>query len=180
MAEVLFGDYNPGGKLSTTWYREIEDLPDFHDYNIRHGRTYMYFNGSPLYPFGHGLSYTEFQYSRLRISDHTLRPRGKVTLSLEVTNIGHRGGDEIVQLYIHVTAETGRIIRPMKQLVNFNRVHLMPGETKTISFDLTYEERALRYWDETRYEFVLEPGAVDVMIGASSMEIRLRGQIQLT
>ena len=177
LAEVLFGDYNPGGKTSTTWYRQVEDLPDFHDYNIRHGRTYMYFNGSPLYPFGHGLSYTEFQYSKLKISDHTLKPGGNITLTLDVTNTGHRDGDEIVQVYVHVAG--GKVVRPIKQLVNFDRVHIKAGETRTISFELAHDSQALQYWDEAREEFVVEPGAVDVMISVSSADIRLKGQIQL-
>ena len=131
LAEVLFGDYNPGGKLTTTWYQGVEDLPDFHDYNIRHGRTYMYFRGIPLYPFGHGLSYTTFQYKNLRVSDNTLKPGGKVTITFDVTNTGGREGDEIVQLYVRFPE--AKIERPRKQLANFDRVHLKAGETRTVS-----------------------------------------------
>ena len=177
LVDVLFGDYNPGGKVSTTWYRRIEDLPDFHDYNIRNGRTYMYFQGDPLYAFGHGLSYTSFTYKNLQLSSKTLEPGGKITIAVEVTNSGGRAGDEIVQAYIHVNA--GTVIRPIKQLVGFDRVYLQAGETRAVSFDLAYDDQALRYWDEDRYEFVVEPGTVDVMIGASSADIKLKAQIQL-
>ncbi len=177
LADVLFGDYNPGGKLSTTWFLQSSDLPDMHDYNIRHGRTYLYFRGNPMYPFGHGLSYTTFEYKNLRISGKTLQPGGKITLSADITNSGGRDGDEVVQVYVHVAG--GTVERPIKQLVNFDRVHLKAGETRTVSFDLAHGDRALRYWDESRYDFVAEPGPVDVMIGASSADIRLKGQVQL-
>lgn len=178
LVEALFGDYNPGGKLSTTWFRRVGDLPEFHDFNIRHGRTYMYFKGDPLYPFGHGLSYTTFAYKNLSLSSKTLAPGGKVTVSCDVSNSGGKEGDEVVQAYVHVN--DGTVIRPIKQLVNFERIHLKPGETKTASFELSHDDQALRYWDEEKYEFVVTPGAVDVMIGASSADIRLKDQIQLT
>ncbi len=177
LADVLFGAYNPGGKLNTTWFRSVQDLPDFHDYNIRHGRTYMYFKGSPLYPFGHGLSYTTFRYKNLRISDDTLGPGGKVTMSLDVTNTGSRDGDEVVQAYVHVAGV--KIERPIKQLVGFERVSIKAGQTHTVSFELAHDDPALCYWDEGRNEFVVEPGAVEIMMGASSADIRLRGQVKL-
>jgi beta-glucosidase len=178
LAEVLFGDYNPGGKLNTTWYRRVEDLPDFHDYNVRNGRTYLYFRGIPLYPFGHGLSYTTFRYKDLRISDNTLKPASKVTISFDLTNSGKREGDEIVQLYVRFPE--AKVERPIKQLADFDRVHLKAGETKTVSFDLPYEHEALRYWDEAKYAFVVEPGPLDVMVGASSADIRLKEEVQLS
>jgi len=178
LADVLFGDYNPGGKLSTTWYQHATDLPPLDDYNLRHGRTYMYFRVNPMYPFGHGLSYTTFEYKNLRISGKTLEPGGKITLSADITNSGGRDGDEVVQVYIHVAG--GTVERPIKQLVNFDRVHIKKGETRTVSFELAHEDQALRYWDENRYDFVVEPGPVDVMVGASSADIRLKGQVQLT
>ncbi len=177
LADVLFGEYNPGGKVSTTWYRRTEDLPDFHDYNIRNGRTYLYFQGDPLYAFGHGLSYTTFTHKNLRLSSNALSPGDKIRISVDVTNSGSREGDEIVQAYVHVTA--GTVIRPIKQLVGFDRVHLKAGEMRTVGFDLAHDDQALRYWDEDKYEFVVAPGTVDVMIGASSADIRLRRQIQL-
>lgn len=177
LADVLFGDYNPGGKTNVTWYRQVADLPDFHDYNIRHGRTYMYFKGQPLYPFGYGLSYTTFAYKNLQLSSKKLSPGGKITISVDVTNSGTRDGDEIVQVYVHVKA--GTLTRPLKQLVNFDRIHLKAGETRPVSFELSHDDRALRYWDEGKDDFVLAPGTVDVMIGASSADIRLQDNIQL-
>jgi beta-glucosidase len=178
LAEVLFGDYNPGGKLTTTWYQGVEDLPDFHDYNIRHGRTYMYFRGIPLYPFGHGLSYTTFQYKNLRVSDNTLKPGQKSTIIFDLTNTGGREGDEIVQLYVRFPES--KIERPRMQLVNFDRVHLRAGETKAVSLELAHAHDALRYWDEAQYEFVVEPGPLDVMVGASSADIRLQEELSLS
>ncbi len=178
LADVLFGDYNPGGKLSTTWYQHATDLPPLDDYNLRHGRTYMYFRSRPMFPFGHGLSYTTFEYKNLRLSGKTLGPGGKITLSAEITNSGAREGDEVVQVYIHVGGS--KVERPIKQLVNFDRIHLKAGETRTVHFDLMHDDRALRYWDGTRYEFVAEAGPVDVMVGASSADIRLKGQVQFT
>lgn len=177
LVDVLFGDYNPGGKLSTTWYRQIEDLPDFHDYNIRLGRTYMYFRGKPLYPFGHGLSYTTFQYKNLRLSGKTLQRGSKITVSFDVTNSGSRDGDEIAQLYARCPGAV--VERPLMQLVNFERVHLKAGETKTVSLALAHDHQALRYWDESNAQFVAEPGPLELMIGASSTDIRLRGKVQL-
>jgi beta-glucosidase len=177
LADILFGDYNPGGKVTTTWYRAIKDLPNLHDYNIGHGRTYMYFRGDPLYPFGHGLSYTKFRYGNLRISSETLGPGGRITCSADVTNSGSRDGGEIVQLYVH--CQGGAVPRPIKQLVNFERVHIKAGQTRTVALDLAYDDRALWYWDEPKGDFGLEPGDVDIMIGASSADIRLRGRLRL-
>jgi beta-glucosidase len=178
LVDVLFGHYNPGGKLSTTWYRQIEDVPDFHDYNIRHGRTYLYFRGKPLYPFGHGLSYTTFEYKNLRFSGKTLQRGGAVTISCEVTNSGHRDGDEIAQLYVRCPGVA--VERPLMQLVNFERVHLKAGETRTVSLALAHDHQALWYWDEKKSQFAMEPGPLEIMIGASSADIRLRGTLQLT
>jgi beta-glucosidase len=138
----------------------------------------MYFLGIPLYPFGHGLSYTTFQYKDLRLSDNTLKPASKVTISFDVTNSGSCDGDEIVQLYVGLAEGTQE--RPIKQLVNFDRVHFKAGETRTVSFELAYENEALRYWDETKHKFVVEPGLLDVMVGASSADIRLKEELQLS
>lgn len=177
LADAIFGAYNPGGKLDTTWYRSASDLPDFHSYNIREGRTYMYFQGAPLYAFGHGLSYTTFQYSDLEVTGGSLAPGGSVTVKMRLTNTGKRDGDEVVQLYVHAAGGTEQ--RPMKQLVGFERVHLAAGASAPVQFTLGHDDRALCYWDEERYEFVVELGTVDLMLGSSSADIRLRHQIKL-
>ena len=173
LAEALFGEYNPGGKLSTTWYNKVEDLPDFHDYKLMNGRTYMYFKGTPLYPFGHGLSYTTFQYNALQLSAKTLKQGETLTVSLSVTNTGNRAGDEIVQFYVRASSEANNLMLPLKQLANFDRVHLKPGEKKTVKFELLHSERALRFWDEATWTFKPVKGAVDLLIGSSSDDIRL-------
>ena len=180
LADVLFGEYNPGGKLSATWYRRVEDLPDYHDYNIRHGRTYMYFQGVELYPFGHGLSYTTFKYKNISLSENALLPGGKIAVSFDVTNTGAREGDEIVQLYVRFPQT--KMERPFKQLANFERLHLKAGETKTCSFELPYEHRSLQYWDESKSDFAVEAGLIEVVVGASSrdMDMRLREEVQIS
>lgn len=176
IADVLFGDYNPGGKLCSTWFRDIEQLPNFHDYDIKHGRTYMYFGGDPLYPFGHGLSYTTFSYENLQTSSPRLSPNQSISISMEISNSGNIAGDEVIQLYVHAG---GNQQRPIKQLAAFRRVSLHPGEKQTVRFSLPHEHIALRYWDEDKEQFTYEQGDVEVMIGSSSADIRLRGQITL-
>ncbi len=177
LADVIFGAYNPGAKLDTTWYRHESELPDLHSYNIRYGRTYMYFQGAPLYPFGHGLSYTAFQYSDLQVTGNTLAPGGSVNVQMQLTNTGKRDGDEIVQFYVHVV--DGLVQRPIKQLVGFERVHLAAGASTTVRFTLGQDDHALRYWDEERHQFVVNPGSLDLMLGSSSADIRLHQQIKL-
>lgn len=176
IADALFGDYNPGGKLCSTWFRDVQQLPNFHDYDIKHGRTYMYFHGDPLYPFGHGLSYTTFSYENLQTSSSQLLPNGVVTVSLEVTNTGHVAGDEVVQFYVRAS---GTKQRPIKQLVGFTRVSLRPGKKQTIRLSLPHDHIALRYWDEERKQFAYEPGEVELLIGSSSADIRLRNSVAL-
>jgi beta-glucosidase len=175
IADVLFGDYNPAGRLSTTWYAGTTDLPSMHDYNIRNNRTYMYYEGEPLYPFGYGLSYTEFTYENLVVGSGSLGEGDSVSVSMEVTNTGNMAGDEVVQLYVHAHSE---LKRPVRELKGFRRVHLEPGETKTVTFFLKHEN--LKYYDETTRTFRVDNGAVDLYIGSSSADIRLQGQISTT
>ncbi|MGC8551314.1 MAG: glycoside hydrolase family 3 C-terminal domain-containing protein [Phycisphaerae bacterium] len=177
IADVLFGDYNPAGKLTTTWYASVDDLPHFHDYDVRKGRTYLYYRGKPLYPFGHGLSYTTFEYANIELTASDLKPRQAVGIALTVTNTGRVAGDEIVQFYVHVNGS--KVQRPIKQLVDFARIHLEPGETKTVSFALGHDEQALKYWDEAQQDFVQEPGKIDILVGASSADIRLKEAVNL-
>ncbi|NNM84736.1 MAG: carbohydrate-binding protein [Phycisphaerales bacterium] len=176
IADVLLGDYNPGGKLCSTWYQSQNQLPNFHDYDIKHGRTYMYFGGQPLYPFGHGLSYTTFKYGALRTSARRLQPGKPVHVSLQVQNTGAVAGDEVVQFYIHVNAGPQR---PHKQLVGFERIHLKPGQRKTVAFVLRHQEQALWYWNDSQSKFAINRGSVDLLIGSSSADIHLHDRVAL-
>jgi beta-glucosidase len=175
IAQVLFGDYNPGGHLTTTWPKSLDQLPPMMDYNIRHGRTYMYFKGEPLYPFGYGLSYTTFAYSNLKASSPSLGQDGTLSLSVDVKNTGQRAGDAVVQLYAkHLRS---KVERPSEQLEGFQRVSLRPGETRTITISLRASN--LAYWNEKQQKFVLEPEPVELMIGDSSADIKLKTQVQV-
>lgn len=169
IADVLFGDTNPAGRLNMTWYRADEPLPDIMDYDIiKRNRTYLYFEGEPLYPFGHGLSYSRFQYGPLSVSDGPIRARGTITAEATVTNVSDREGEEVPQLYVRFSGS--RYKRPRQQLVGFDRIRLAPGESKRIRFELNAE--ALEVWDVTRGRFCLENGSCILMLGASSADIR--------
>jgi len=175
IAEVLFGTYNPGGRLPVTFYRDVADLPPFDDYRMA-GRTYRFFEGAPLYPFGYGLSYTTFRYDRLRISSDTLRGGDTVTVSVDITNTGARVGDEVVQLYLRYPSS--RVARPKRDLRGFRRVTLQPTETRTVTFPLA--AAALRYWDPVGHRWAIENGPVVVESGASSADIRLTTTLIVT
>jgi len=166
---VLFGDYNPGGRLVTTWPKSVDQLPAMMDYDIRHGRTYMYFKGEPLYPFGYGLSYTTFSYANLKASSAEVASDGTITVSVDVTNTGSRTGDEVVQLYVnHVKS---KVERPIEELKGFQRVTLNPNETKTVQIQL--RASTLAFWDERQGQFKVEAEPVKLMIGSSSKDIKL-------
>ena len=171
VADVLFGDYNPAGRLPLTYYKSLDELPPFDDYDITKGRTYKYFKGDVLYPFGYGLSYSSFKYSDLKVKDST----DKVTVSFRLKNTGRRKGDEVAQVYVRIP-ETGGIV-PIKELKGFRRVPLEPGESRAIDIELDKEQ--LRYWDTTKEQFILPAGTFDVMVGASSKDIRLQTIIKL-
>ncbi len=168
IADVLFGDYNPGGRLVQTWPKSVEQLPPMMDYNIRKGRTYMYFKGEPLYSFGYGLSYTTFRYSNLRTSAPTVKRDGQITVSLDVTNMGVRDGDEVVQLY--VKHKGSKVERPHKELCGFQRVFVRSGETRKVEIPLKAE--TLAYWDEAKSTFVVEAEPIQLQLGSSSADIR--------
>ena len=169
LADVLFGDVNPAGRLVQTWPRALGDLPPMMDYDIRHGRTYLYFEGRPLYPFGYGLSYTSFAYSNLRTSTETIPPTGTMTISVDVENTGQRTGDEVVQLYVRRLGSA--IARPKQKLEGFARVQIAPGQKRTVSLELT--ARQLAHWDTKHQRFVVEPGAVELRVGRSVASIEL-------
>jgi beta-glucosidase len=159
LADVLFGDYNPAGRLPVTFYKSVEQLPPFDDYRME-GRTYRYFKGEPLYPFGHGLSYTTFKYDKLKLNSKRYTTSQNVELSVEVQNTGARAGDEVVQLY--VTDAEASAPAPTRALKGVRRIHLKAGERRRVSFTLT--PRDLTLVDE-RGRRLLEPGEFRVSIG---------------
>ncbi|MGH7712188.1 MAG: glycoside hydrolase family 3 C-terminal domain-containing protein, partial [Gemmatimonadaceae bacterium] len=168
IADVLFGDYNPSGRLPLTFYRSESDLPPFESYDMK-GRTYRFFSGTPLYPFGHGLSYTTFTYADLQTSADSLRAGDTVSVSVHVTNSGTRRGDEVVQLYVEHVGSA--VERPIKELRGYRRLTLNPGETRTIRFPLAASQ--LAYWHEREDRWVAERERVRLLVGASSADIRL-------
>jgi beta-glucosidase len=178
LADVLFGDYPPAGRLTQTWYRSAADLPDILDYDIvKSDRTYLYFQGTPLYPFGHGLTYTSFAYADLRLSADRVDAGGDtaVTVEVEVSNTGATAGDEVVQLYTHQRASRAK--QPLRRLRGFRRVHLDPGERATVGFTLRAPD--LAHWDVAQGRFVVEPGAYDVLVGRSSADVQLATTLEV-
>jgi beta-glucosidase len=174
VSDVLFGDVNPAGRLTQTWYRSTADLPDILDYDIiKAKRTYQYFEGTPLFAFGHGLSFTTFRYRDLRVSERPLGANDDLTVQVDVTNTGDRAGDEVVQLYTR--QQQSRDVLPNKQLRAFQRVHLERGQTRTVR--LTVPVADLAHWDVTRGRMVVETSRQDILIGASSADIRERATV---
>src|SRR5882724_9321927 len=163
IADVLFGDYNPGGRLPVTFYRSVKDLPSFDDYNMK-GHTYRFFNGKPLYPFGYGLSYTSFRYDKL-----TWAVIGKagdsVKIMVDVTNTGKMAGDEVAQVYC--SRREAPVPIPIRSLVAFKRIHLFPGETKTLMFSIP--PNAFSIIDDKMQKVIL-PGAFTFSVGGAQPE----------
>ena len=175
LADVLLGDFNPGGRLVQTWPASLEQLPPIMDYDIRHGRTYQYFLSEPLYPFGFGLSYTRFSYANLQTDAEEVGGSGSLAVRVDVTNAGDRAGDEVVQLYACYLDSS--VERPGKQLVGFQRISLQPGETKTVTMTLSAAQ--LAYWEAAGHEFVVEEGSVQLLVGTSSAEIKQEKTIRV-
>ena len=171
VADVLFGDYNPAGRLPLTYYKSLDELPAFDDYDITKGRTYKYFKGDVLYPFGYGLSYSSFKYSDLKVKDGA----NTVSVSFRLKNTGKRKGDEVAQVYVRIP-ETGGVV-PIKELKGFRRIPLKSGESRVVEIELDKEQ--LRYWDAGLGRFIVPQGAFDIMVGASSKDIRLQTVINL-
>jgi beta-glucosidase len=167
MAEVLFGDVNPGGKLPVSVARDVGQLPIFYNRKPSSRRGYVTGETTPLWPFGHGLSYTTFSYAAPRVASARIGAGGSTTLAVDVTNTGSRAGDEVVQLYVH--DRVSRVTRPVMELRGFQRVSLKPGETRTISF--TIDAKALGYYGFAN-KWVVEPGAFDLMVGGSSAQTK--------
>lgn len=177
VADVLFGDYNPGGKLPVSLLRTVGQAPTTYDRRLSSSAEFAHYVETPrepLYPFGHGLSYTEFAYSNLEIAPEHVQDEEEIQISCEVQNVGERTGDEVVQLYIHDPLAS--VTRPRKELKGFRRITLEPGEKKRLTFALPIE--LLAYHDRDM-NLVVEPGEFEVMIGASSEDIRLEGKLEL-
>ena len=168
LAEVLFGDYNPGGKLPVTFYASNDDLPDFLDYRMEN-RTYRYFRGKALYPFGYGLSYTTFSIGKGQLSASTMNKDGKVTLTVPVTNTGKREGTETVQVYVKALDYPDA---PIKSLKGFQKLSLKAGETATAT--ITLDGEAFEYYDESIDELSTRPGRYQILYGNSSQEKDLK------
>ena len=161
VADVLFGDYNPAGRLPITFYKNVEQLPDFEDYSMR-GRTYRYFTGEPLFPFGYGLSYTSFKYSKVKVKNHTQKGGG-ATLAVDIANTGENDGDEVVQVYIKRTEDTEG---PQKSLRAFRRIHLKAGQKQTVEIDLP--QSAFETFDTATNTVRVVSGNYLIMVGGNS------------
>src|SRR5208282_83221 len=174
VAEVLFGDVNPGGRLPITFYRSTADLPPFDDYSMSN-RTYRYFNGKPLFAFGHGLSFTQFSYKKISLDDSTVAANGTVKISFELKNSGKCDGDEVAQIYFrHVNPA---VPQPKLALCGFQLIHLVKGDAATVTVDIPAER--FRYWDRTRKQYVVGPGSYELLVGAASDDIRLRVPLRI-
>jgi len=175
IADVIFGDYNPAGRLPLTVYASERQVPPQDEYDITKGFTYMYINGRPLFAFGHGLSYTTFKYGKLRLSDAQITVDGQVTATIDVTNTGKREGDEVVQLYVHEVKPS--VKRPAEELRGFRRIHLGPGETQSVA--MTVPAAKLAFYDQNIHAFRVNPGPFQIMVGASSEDIRAKAAIEV-
>ena len=174
VAQVLFGDYNPGGKLAVTFPRSVGQIPFAFPFKPgSDSKGFVRVTGT-LYPFGYGLSYTTFAYSDLKIENPVIGVQGSVKLSCKVKNTGKVAGDEVVQLYLH--DEMSSVTTYVKVLRGFERIHLEPGEEKVIDFVLAPQELGL--WNKDNH-FVVEPGTFAVMVGSSSQDIRLQGKFEV-
>ena len=162
VADILFGDANPAGRLPVTFYRSTTDLPPFEDYSMKE-RTYRYFTGKPTHPFGFGLSYTSFSYSLISATEDPYR------FKIKITNTGKMDGDEVVQLYLRKLDDPNR---PMKELKKYEKVSIKKGMSRTIELGLSADD--MEYWNEKTKKYEISSGEYEVMIGSSSEDIRLR------
>lgn len=179
IADVLFGDANPGGKLPITFPRSVGQIPIFYNHKPSGGRSnwhgdYVSLPVSPLFAFGHGLSYTQFEYANLSVEPKQVAAEGSVTMRVDVKNVGRRAGDEVVQLYVQDVVAS--VPRPVQELKAFLRVALAPGETRTVEFVMPVDQ--LAFYDQ-KMRLVVEPGTIQVMIGSSSQDIRLRDAFEI-
>jgi len=173
VADALFGAVNPAGRLPVTFYQAWEKLPPFDDYNMK-GRTYRYFEGEPLYPFGHGLSYTQFEYSGLQVDRARVGNGDRIRVSVAVKNVGKRAGDEVVQLYVREVAPPVR--RAQKSLRGIQRLSLQPGETRHATFTLVPNEDFTHY-DVEHKGYAVNKGNYELQLGASSDDIKVKSTV---
>jgi beta-glucosidase len=173
MADVIFGKVSPAGRVVQTWITSIDQLPPILDYNIRNGRTYMYEKNKPLYPFGYGLTYTNFAYSELKADKSTIKEDDIVNLKFDLKNTGNYDSDEVAQLY--ASFPDSKIDRPRIALKGFKRVFVAKGGSVHVSLALKASD--LTYWDITKQAFVLEKGKIKFFIGASSEDSKLEGEL---
>ena len=173
VANVIFGKVSPAGRLVQTWITSIDQLPPILDYNIRNGRTYMYLKHEPLFPFGYGLSYTNFEYSDLNFDRKHLSEDQTVNVSFNISNTGNFDSDEVAQLYI--SFPDSEVERPVKALKGFKRIYIKQGEKVNVTIPMKASD--ITYWDDDSDSFVLEPGNIKIFIGASSADIRLEGDL---
>jgi beta-glucosidase len=173
IADVLFGDTNPAGRLPVTAYRSVDQVGDFNDYRME-GKTYRYFRGEPLYPFGYGLSFTHFEYKDLKLSRSRIGTRDSLGVTFTVTNAGSRDGQEVAQLYVREVASS--LPRPVKQLRGFARIALKKGEARQVRMTLQ-AVRDLSHYDEQGRAFAVEPGQFEIQVGGSCQDIQLRQMI---
>lgn len=175
IARALFGMDDPGGHLPYTVYASLDGIPPSREYDVSKGFTYMYFKGLPLYAFGHGLSYTRFEYGGLKLSSAISAPTGTVQVSFDIKNVGDREGSDVAQLYTH--QQQSFTYQPIESLRAFKRVDLQPGETTHVEFTLPIAQ--LAFYDDRVKAFHVEPGAFDILVGAASDDIRLRSSLQV-
>ena len=175
LADVLFGDYSPAGRLNQTWPTSDAQLLPMMDYDIRHGRTYMYSKDKPLYPFGYGLTYTSFAYEGLTLSAKAVNADGEVQVTVKVRNTGKRAGDEVVQMYVQHFGSA--VERPQLELKGFERVRIEPGAAKNVVLNL--KPRDLAYWDEARHAWCTEKEPVRILAGGSSDKLPVQANLQI-
>jgi beta-glucosidase len=176
IADVIFGRVNPAGRLPYTVYAADAQVPPQTEYDISKGFTYMYVKGAPLFPFGHGLSYTSFQYSNLRTSSGKIAGTDTLTVTVDIQNTGKRAGDEVAQLYTRELHPS--VVRPAKELRGFQRVSLQAGEKKSLTFIVPASK--LGFYDEKKHAFVVNPGGYEIQVGGSSADIRATAPLQVT
>jgi beta-glucosidase len=173
IAQVLFGGYNPAGRLPMTFYDSVEQIPSFDDYEIHNGKTYWFLKEKPLYPFGFGLSYTTFSYSNLFIAENTVSAQDEIKISVDVKNVGKVDGEEVVQMYVSYEDKSNN--KPIRQLKGFERIHIPSGKQERVEFQLKIQD--LGFWNSKSQKYEVEVGKIGIEIGSSSADIHLTSNI---